>query len=373
MGLTIRETRYSDAESIHGLLKRHALVSAELSADLWTALWRENPAFQEGPAIPMGWILEDAGAVVGYLGNIPSRYHYRGEQLLAAAARAFAVDVAFRSQSVKLLHAFCSQQNVDLLLNTSANTAAGTMFQLCKARRIPQAGYDTALFWVIEARGFAASVLRKRGHGRAVSMIGGAVLSTGVRLDTMLRRRRPVGRAAALDIDVVDPASVDDEFDEFWRHTLAERPETLLADRSAHALRWHFGHRGAGDRRAKLVRVRRSGRLVGYTALTIEDAADIGLRRTRIADLIAERDDPDLIDALLRGALRQAKANGSHILELVGFPERIRSRMIAGHALARQLPAWPFWYKAMRTTLAAQLQHEDAWYGSSYDGDTSLY
>lgn len=372
MSLAIREARYSDSESIHRLLRRHALVSAERPTDSWAALWRENPASQDAPVIPIGWVLEEAGAIVGYLGNISSRYYYRGERLLATATRAFAVDTAYRSQSVKLLAAFCSQTNVDLLLNTSANKASGTMFQLCKARKIPQPGYDTALFWVIEAWGFGVSVLRKRGHGRATSAIGGAVVGTGVWLDAILRGRRTVGRTAALDIDVVDPASVDDEFDAFWRHTLAERPETLLADRSAHALRWHFGYPGAGVRRAKLIRIRRSGRLVGYTALTIEDADDIGLRRTRIADLIAEHDDPDLIDALLGEALRQAKTNGSHILELVGFPARIRARMTAGRAFARQLPAWQFWYKATRTILAERLQHEDAWYGSPYDGDTSL-
>ena len=67
-----------------------------------------------------------------------------------------------------------------------------------------------------------------------------------------------------------------------------------------------------------------------------------------------------------------ARADGSHILELVGFPARIRARFAAGQAYMRPLPVWQFWYKAVSKKLHERLQDEDVWYGSSYDGDASL-
>jgi len=366
----LREARYSDCEAV-GDLKRRNGLSVKWSSDRWIGLWKENPAMLRNQTMPIGWVLEHKGNIVGYLGNIPMYYQFQGIRLLAAAARGFAVDVEYRSGSLKLLAAFFSQKHVDLLLNTSANMSAGRVFQLCKAEKIPCPDYDKALFWVINAQGFINSVLRRRGYGSWLSLVGGTVLAPAIRFEGLLRQRGPIRHAAAYQMSVLEPHSIGAEFDEFWQRTLAERSQCLLAERSACVLRWHFGHRAATARRARVICARSAGKLVGYAVLTREDSERIGLMRSRIVDLMAEKDAPDLIDALLNAAFQQARTDGSHILELIGFPKQIRARFVDGRAYERQLSSWPFWYKAAPDLLES-LKCEDAWYGSSYDGDASI-
>lgn len=371
MNLLIREANYSDCEAV-GALKRRNGLSVKWSTDRWVGLWKENPAMQQNPAIPIGWVLEQEGDVVGYLGNIPMYYQFQGRRLLAAAARGFAVDAEYRSHSLRLVAAFFSQKNVDLLLNTSANVPSGSLFQLGKAEKIPYPDYDRALFWVVNARGFASSALRMRGFGVALAAIGGVALAPAVYFEGLLRRRGPQGNAAAYEVSVLKPNSIGEEFDDFWQRMLADRPQCMLADRSAQALRWHFGHRGATARRAIIVCAWHAGKLVGYVVLTREDSEGIGLMRSRVVDLMAEKDVPDLIDALLCAAVQQARRDGSHILELIGFPARIRAHFVGGQAFERKLPSWQFWHKAVDSDLRSSLEGGDAWYGCSYDGDASL-
>jgi hypothetical protein len=370
----IREACYSDCEAI-GALKRRNGLSTELTTDRWVGLWRENPAMPQDQSVPIGWVLEHEGNVVGYLGNIPIHYEFRGKRLLAAAASGFAVDTEYRSHSLRLSAAFFSQKNVDFLLNTTANMAVGTVFQLCKAQKISQADYDKALLWIVDMRGFATSLLRHRGHGARVSAFGGAMLAPALRFAALFRKHGRVRlpeEVAACETSVLEANAIGVAFDEFWQRTLADRAECLLADRSARALRWHFGPGSARARQTRIVCAWRASRLAGYAALTHEDTENIGLTRSRIADLIADGDDPDIIDALLHATFQQARADGSHVLELIGFPKRIRARSVAGGAYVRQLPSWPFWYKVVAPDLSESFSRETTWYGCSYDGDASL-
>jgi len=335
-------------------------------------LWRENPVVQQHQEMPIGWVLEYEGRIVGYLGSIPMHYYFQGKRLLAVAARGFVVDAPFRGHSLRLLAAFFSQKNVDLWLNTSANEAAGSVFQLCKAEKIPYQNYDTALFWIVSAQGFVSSILRSRGYGPVFSAIARNVLVPMIRFEGYLRQRGPLCDKRLYEMSVLEPQNVGVEFNEFWQSTLKERSQCLLSERSASVLRWHFGHRAATERRAKFVCARHKGKLVGYAVITREDSERIGLMRACITDLIAEKDAAGLVDALLKGAFRQARIDGAHILELIGFPERIRTRFVAGKAYVRHLPSWRFWYKTAAVDLRDSLKCEDVWYGSSYDGDASL-
>lgn len=366
----VREVQFSDYAAVSEVVTGNGLAT-EWPMDCWVGLWRENPAMPQNQSMPIGWVLEHAGRIGGYLGNIPMHYHFQGNRLLAAAAHKLAVNVDYRSKTLRLVAAFFAQKNVDLFLNTSANEASASVFQMCKSEQIPQPDYDKALFWAVNTRGLVESVLRNRGYGSVFAAAGGAALTPALKIEGLLRRRGPLAGSATLETNVLEPHGIGDEFDEFWQRTLTQRQQCLLADRSLRALRWHFGNLGAGARHAKFVCARRSGRLVGYAVLIREDSRGSGLRRSHIADLIAENDDPRVIDTLLNAAFRQAHAEGCHILELIGFPTRIRDRLAAGHAYTRQLQSWMFWYKAA-PGLREICQDGNVWYGNLYDGDASL-
>ena len=123
---------------------------------------------------------------------------------------------------------------------------------------------------------------------------------------------------------------------------------------------------------AKAVCCSRAGRLAGYAIIMRQDAPDVGLARIRIADLLAENDDPEVIDDLLWASYQQARRDRVSVLELVGFPGTIRARLARGKPYSRQLDAWPYFYRAARTELQARLGSEQAWYACPYDGDDTI-
>ena len=367
----LREARFDDCAAVIALSRRNGHLVPS-SASHWQWLWQDNPAVAHCQDWPIGWVLEDGNGIVGYLGNVFSTCYLNGRRLRIAAARNFVVDSAFRGHSLRLAASFFSQKNADLLLNTSANEAAGSVFRLCKAQRIPQPGYDKILFWIVHERAVIQAYLRKRGHPAWQARLGGAILAPAVAAEGIFRKRHRPRPLPGSEIKLLDPEQIGPEFDALWKYVLETRSDRLLSDRSAATLRWHFNRNAAVERRAKVLTVWAGGTLLAYAVVTREDSGPLDLKRCRISDLLAKDDDPAAIDQLLAAANEYAKANDSDTLELMGFPQHIRERFLIGRPQVYQLPYWPYWYKAPDPDLAAALMQERVWYGSPYDGDATL-
>ncbi len=377
-GLRLREAAVSDCVAIAQLKARHGLVpdlSPFSEADCLGAyrhLFIDNPALLDcrGP-VATGWVLHAADRVVGYLGSTPLVYRRGRDRFVAAAACSFVVDTAYRSSSLLLASAFWRQKNVDLMMSTTANYAAGKVFSAMKCQRIPSDDYDVALFWITGAREFVTAALRKQGLSaplaRAMALPVGPLVAGAERLF----RRPPRRNGRGLDIDVVSLSDIGDEFDELWERKCLEN-RYLLRCRDARSLSWHFARHAANDKSVEILRCRREGRLAGYAILTSEHNEKLGLKRSRITDLIAEADAPDVISVLVTQAYVLAASRGSHVLEMLGFPPAIRSAVAHSRPHLRQLPTWPLYYKVVDSHLAEDLRPEQ-WYVSALDGDTSLY
>jgi len=369
-----REARFSDCDAVGALQRRNGLAM-ERPSEHWAWLWRSNPAaLEKHMALPIGWVLENESGIVGYLGNIPLNYYFNGRQLLAAAAQGFVVDKEHRSQSLQLAAAFFSQENVDLLLNTSANPAAAAVCKIFKAKRIPQPNFDRAQFWVVDSRGFLTCFFRRHGHHPTVAAVCANIVAPMLKLEGILRGRRTASQSNGDGITTIvrRPTEIGAEFDEFWQKVVTRKCQSILADRSSSVLRWHFGHSAAAERMAKIICAQDRKRMRGYAVLIRDDSNNIGLRRARLADLMVDDDDPATVSALLAAAFAEARSEGAYVLESIGFPIRIRDQISAGHPYMRQLPSWQFWYKPVAAGLSELLQHEHAWYGCLYDGDATL-
>ena len=368
MEAILREANFSDCPAIAAVKDRNGMPD-----EPWDWLWRENPALTAFPAdFPLGWVIQCGDSIVGYLGNVPLVYYWEGKPLRSAVARGFAVDPEFRSHSIRLAAAFLSQKGVPLLLNTSANVPTSAIFGALKAAKIPQNDYDRALYWVVRPAGFLASACRRMGLPGSLAHIAGLMFSPVLYAEMKLRRRQPSETSGPIVVEKIEPQQAGGDFDAFWHRTLRDRPRCLLADRSAAVLRWRYGHAKAAARHATLFIARRAGGVSGYAVVTRENSPGIGLNRSRVVDLIAEDDEGSVIDHLLAAAHEYARRDGSHIMELIGFPERIRRRVIAGNPLVRRLPSWEFWYKTVDPDLAQSLVKPESWYGSPFDGDASL-
>ncbi len=85
-----------------------------------------------------------------------------------------------------------------------------------------------------------------------------------------------------------------------------------------------------------------------------------------------ERDDAEVVDALLAASWETARAEGCHLLEWQGFPAELRARAERFRPFSRTLSPISFCYVARTAELAAELGREATWYPSLYDGDGSL-
>jgi hypothetical protein len=88
--------------------------------------------------------------------------------------------------------------------------------------------------------------------------------------------------------------------------------------------------------------------------------------------MIARQDDPEIISALIAAAYKNAKRAGSIVMELQGFPSGIRHLCAQWNPYTRTFPATPFYYKGATPALHKTLSDSAPWYGTPFDGDTTL-
>lgn len=367
---TVREAQFADCERVCALTSRHG--QGPDSPENWQRLWRENPAILEGHATArIGWVLESSGQIVGFLGSIPLLYEYEGKTLVAAATCRLAVEPAYRASTPLLLTSFFRQKEVDLFLNASATVAAGKMMTALKADQLPQKDYDVVLFWILNARPFAKSVLERIGLNPPLASLGSAVASLVLQSDIAVRGRLPKHKPQGLSVVETSVHDLEPEMLSLWEEK-TQQANLLLAKRSPEVLRWHF--QPPGNRRmTKVLRCLAQGKIQGYIIVRHDGGANAGLRRSLVADLMLGSDDPRVVEALFAAACDSAIRAGSHVLEVMGFPGKIRRMLAKWKPYSRRYPACPFFYKARDRVLHQKLASEEAWYASPFDGDATLW
>jgi len=364
----LREAQFSDFQAVTELKRRNGLVPD--SFDDWERLWRRNPALQQMDLVrPIGWVLEAEGRPVGYVGNISLLYRYGERTLTAVAGRGFAVEPAYRGVSLSLGAAFYRQRSVDLYLTTTASEVVGKIARAFKSDPFPQSGHTTRLLWVLQPHPFAQAVVKDLGLWPKLSRIGGMLASVGVGTDTILRRRWPRRCPTCPAVKEISVSDIGDDFQTLWMEKLNERPR-LLADRSPAALRWHFDLPGDAAN-VHVLCCYKNGELLGYAVTRNDQTQTRGMRRCIIADMLAKQDDPTILRALWVAAYEQAKNTGSHVLEVLGFPEGIR-QVCAEWKPYYLTSACPFYYKAADPILHKIFLDDAAWYATPFDGDRTL-
>lgn len=364
---TVREVDFSDVEQVSALTD--AVGWGRTGVAGWHRLWRQNPALSMGK-FARGWVLEEAGSIVGYLCNIARLYRYGGITLRAASAASLIVRPDFRGLSLELFLQYARQQDVDLLLNTTAAPHVTRICEFLKFDRIPQRDYDVSLCWILRSRLFATAVLRKRQLSAPWHRWIGAVLAPATWAYAAQRHRLHHVTPKGIAISVIAPEAIDDAFDELWERSTSTG-DRLLAYRTAAALRWQFASR-ADPQWPFLVVAHADDRVIGYAAVVRQDARHLDLARARFGDVFVEGDEPKILRAVLGAAIREAGRRGAAMIELIGFPQRVRAAAQGLGPLELRSESWPFVYRARDRELQRALAREEAWYASLFDGDGSL-
>jgi hypothetical protein len=365
----LREARFADLDAVRQLKMRWGLGSDSLAN--WEHLWRHNPALGD-PNVrrPIGWVLEAKGEIVGYLGNISLVYHYGSRTLSAVAGTGFVAAPDYGIPSLRLLSAFYRQPSVDLFLASTANETSEKLVKLFHAVPLPQQDYDTVLFWVLRPYPFAQEVMRMLDLTPAFSRLSAPLASVIVGTDTILRRRWARNSSPGLTIKEIGIDEIGEPLQVLWANKLKEVTQ-LLADRTPASFRWHFGipgHRGT----THVLGCFQSTELLGYVVIRTDTNQDSGLRRSLVADLLVKENNPKVTEALLFQAYQHSKNIGSHLLEIMGFPQSIRKLCSQWRPYSRKYPNLPFYYKAADPELHKALFDPAPWFASPFDGDTTL-
>lgn len=364
-----REVRFSDFESVAALKERWGL--GRDTRENWSRLWEWNPALRTGrEPLTMGWVLESERGIVGYQGSVPLLYRLGERVLLAATGTSLVVEPAYRGRSIGLLTAFYRQGGVDLLLITTAVPSVCQLSLALRARAVPQSDYGRVLFWVLEPHQFAKAVAVKARVSGAVGTASIALGALALRAESRFWGRRAAATTAGLRVSETPIAMIGDEFEALWRQKRAEKTR-LLVDRSPALLRWHFTIPGSAPNAWALC-CRSGHRLLGYAIVRHRTEHETGMRRAVLADLLVAGDDREASAALLAAAFDHAVRRKSHVFEIVGFPRNVRDILLGWNPYSRRYPSCPFLYKATDPAVDAILAHEDAWYASPMDGDTTL-
>jgi hypothetical protein len=361
----LREVRDADLPSIAALQARNGLVQDTAAG--WRRLWRDNPVLADRGRFARGWVLEAPEGIVGFVGSIPLRGFFRGGALRLAAGHALVVQSGYRLHTGRLVSAFLQQEGVDICLTDSANEANSKILRLQKARPLPQPDYGITLFWILNRRRFLRSLARRLGLEGALASAGSLLGAWAMGIEAALRSRGPAKPGRKNRVDAVAPSAIDEDFESLWRRKLADT-NSMIMDRSASALRWHFDVPGG---QPVVLRCNRDGRLAGYVIL-LSHIDKSGLKRGFIADMLVDGDDPVVARQLLASGFDQAREGGCDVLELMGFPEAIRAICLEWKPHARRLPAPPYLFKAGDPALQSALSAASAWYATPYDGDWTL-
>lgn len=366
VAVKLREIIISDQSQLQTLRSRHQLLPE--SADTYSYIFPGNHQYFGGAALyPIGWVLEAAQLqLVGHIGNIYLEYYLDGKKVTSTSARSWVVDHNYRGSSLSLLYTFCIQQNIDLLLFTTANLRSSRIYSAVGAVKPPIHSYDRSAFWIIDHQKFAFSLLIKKNLPlpQVLARPIGAVLSA-------VSWVRNIGRCHPRQHTYIrEVNTIDERFDRFWEK-LRSQPNRLLCVRDRAAVAWRF-ERPLRAGNAWIFSYENGPQgFAGYAVFLRQDSPEIGLRRVRLVDFQSEGDGAKFLHDVVEVALSRCRAESIHLLESIGFGNVRRKQIDALAPYQRQLPSWMFWYKVSEQNpeLEKALLNPDVWDPCTYDGD----
>ena len=364
----IREASFGDFEDIEILRNRYRMRPKNYKE--WEHLWKNNPVTRSKKNHwPIGWVLEnDEKRVVGYLGNIPVAYEFRGEKIIAAVATSWVVDEAYRNYSISLItNCFFSQVSARLFLNTTASYTAGKVLSVLKAQVVPANSHDTVVFWIVNYRKFISALfLKKRFPLRAI--ISQPVSLVMRCIDKITLKNRHLNRCHA---DIQFCAAFDERFDVFW-HALKERYyDRLLCVRDSLTLNWHFAS-AIAQKKIWIFFSEDKSRITDYSIFLRQDNPEIGLKRVVMVDFQTTSENSGSLIEMVSSGISKCRREGIHMLEIAGFDSEKRDSIKNYFPHERKLSTSPFFYKTRDKLLLQELQDPKVWDPCLYDGDGSL-
>ena len=354
---------FDDYERVRTLLTHHGIHSPPFED--WRHRWVDNPVWRRlGGALPIGWVLETpVGAIVGSIESIPTRYTFRGSDLVAAASSAWCVNASYRGYALQLINEYFSQP-VDLFMSTTVGQCGLKALSQFYGP-MPLGRWDAVSSFITNTVPVAEQALRK--HQIPFAPLLAYPAGWMLELRERLTWNRLPKASRSVPVEAIDKFDV--RFDAFWDELLRENREKLLADRSSRTLSWHFDAAIRANR-LWIFTASKMGRLRGYCVMRHESW--LGGQAAILIDYQSLEPEPDLLPGFLRAALQRCAADAFFCLQNfgVGVP---KMRAFDNYATYRgKLPGSIFFSGAVDPALQAELRRPECWDPSLFDGDATL-
>lgn len=370
--ILVREASFADQSQIFMLQDRLGLRPDAI--DDWERIWRNNPEFNA--KIPIGWVITCNGLVVGYLGNVPLKYYFGFEPVIAAAARGWVVDQDYRQYSLLLLAKYISQKNVDILLNSSSNLPTFHIFKGLGCKVIPVDIFSKIVFWVIDSKKFTYLALKKTGDSKKLQFLKIPIriffsinaLLNYVFINIKLKILKCTNRR--VEIRRLLPSQINDDFEKLWRKKI-EQSTIFIADRSKIKLNWYFNRKNDS---VALLGFYKDGVLIGYAAFLSSKILKTNHSKMQLLDFLVLDDHPEFWDFIVCEGYLLAKSKNATMLEMMPISPNFSRAAQTSCALTRPHFPTPFTYKVLNrgAYLKDILGKGSSWWVTLYDGDSGL-
>lgn len=282
--------------------------------EIW---WNANPAYTD--LFPKGWILENGPSIVGFIGNLPVRFLYRGEVKTAVAAVSWYVDPSVRGlSSLRLFHEFQKQKQASLFLFNSdnpdlMNIVIKNTYKEYIVPRFRKKYYfvtdRTKLDYIVKKYLFCGELPR-------LHELGVFIKKSGL-LTCACLYQKPVRPSPGTDYTTSLCSSCDDAFSRIWESR--QRACDVTLSRDTKTLNWiYFSSIYPGTRFVIQCRRSRDNSLAGYMVFDIQrkTLSDVGMMH--LMDMCLETHDPQVLSSLLACAIDTARRHNAALLSVWG-------------------------------------------------------
>jgi len=362
----LRLASFDDYEQIAAVEEGNGLSSK--SREEWLHLWQNNPAYQQLPGWPIGWVLEDGeGSIVGSLLNLPCLYRFGGRTYVGGFGRGWAVDARYRAFSLLLIVRQLQQPNVDLRLTSTASPKTSALLGKQGWSRVPVGEWDRSAFWLTSYSQTVRRYLAAK-TPRLVSALVSSLLYLPLLVKDMISARpRRFKTGGELDWCT----GFDGRFDQFWAELERQNSQVLLATRDQQTLQWHFKY-ALEQNRIWILTACDGPRLLAYAILERRDAQALDVTRMLLVDFQTVVSDQNLAAAMISFVLERCRREGIQVLENIGCWLEKEQPRVPRAPHRREMGNWTYLYQAANPGLANALKRADSWRPTQYDADASL-
>lgn len=314
--------------------------NSEFWIDRFKIWWDSNPAFSSKSE--RGWILRDAGQIVGFLGNIPTRFILFGNEVTAFNGTNFIVLPKYRQYSLQLF--FRQLAGAPIVFMTSACTKAVKILKAFKLPMIPNGNvgkYHKRSVILLNPYGLMkiglSRIFNEIPSTRPSSFIRGIVfflekiyslktfnIGEGIcnLTGTILKIYQSVQLRKVKKVDCSNIREIsipDSRIDQLWKKTWNRYENTNV--RSSDTLRWYLANKN-GSRRIVLFGYFEGEILHGYAMFKINDGP---ILRMDCIDIWAEQNKQDLVKAFIKFAWEYAEKNSFNAVVFPHFNKEIKA------------------------------------------------